>query len=162
MIRALAASLALLLASPAASAVQLATDLRHDGAEAARHGTTLILLFSLPACSYCDTVRRNYLAPLAAGSQGAPRYVVREIVIQGRRRVTGFDGKPTTHAELARLFGARVAPTVMFVDRRGAALAAPLVGGDTAGMYGAYLESRLSEARSANLPQSPHTGNLLL
>lgn len=157
-----AASLAILLAgAPSGSAtVPLADDLRRDSMEAARHGTALILLFSLPDCAYCHVVRRNYLAPLTQARPDSPRYVVREVVLQSRRAMTGLDGKRTTHAEVARFFGVRVAPTVMFVDRSGSALAAPLVGGDTAGMYGAYLASRLADAR-ARLIQSTQTGNLL-
>lgn len=142
----LAACLALLLAGSAvaAPALPLASNLQRDGQAAARAGTPLVLLFTLPDCAYCHVVRRNYLAPLAAS--GAPRYIVREIVVQGKARATGLDGKPTTHCALAERFGVRFAPTVLFVDRSGRELAAPLLGGDTAGMYGAYLESRLAEA----------------
>jgi thioredoxin-related protein len=161
MIRAVIAGLALLLAGPSfsAPAVQLAYNLRADGVEAERHGTPLILFFSLPNCSYCLVVRRNYLAPLARTN--TPRYIIREIVLQGPRKLTGFDGEVTTHAEVAKFFGARVGPTVMFLDRRGRALAAPLVGGETAGMYGAYLEGRLNDARPGSTPKDTPTGSLL-
>jgi hypothetical protein len=37
---------------------------------------------------------------------------------------------------------------VLFVDGSGKALAPPLVGGDTAGMYGAYLDNRLAASRA--------------
>jgi hypothetical protein len=35
---------------------------------------------------------------------------------------------------------------VLFFDASGKPLAPPLIGGDTAGMYGAYLEQRLAGA----------------
>lgn len=131
----------------AASAVPLATDLRQDAIAAKRSGTPLVLFFTLPDCTYCHAVRQNYLAPLVRG-EGGQRYIVREIVIDGKRKAAGLDGKVATHRELARQFKARFGPTVLFVDASGKALAPPLAGGDTAGMYGAYLDDRLAAARS--------------
>ena len=127
-------------------AVPLASDLRQDGLDAARNGTPLILFFTLPDCTYCHAVRQNYLAPLQRGD-GGQRYIVREIVIDGKRKATGLDGKAASHQELARRFKARFGPTVLFVDGAGKPLAPPLVGGDTAGMYGAYLDDRLAASR---------------
>jgi thiol-disulfide isomerase/thioredoxin len=136
-------------AAPAAAAgpaVPMATDLRDDSTAARRSGAPLVLLFTLPDCAYCHAVRQNYLAPLARGEAGQ-RFIVREIVIDGTRKAAGLDGEATTHRELALRFKARFAPTVLFLDASGKALAPPLVGGDTAGMYGAYLDNRLGVAR---------------
>lgn len=135
------------LAATAAPTVPLATDLRHDSMAAARSGTPLVLFFTLPDCTYCHAVRQNYLAPLVRG-EGGQRYTVREIVIDGKGKSAALDGKAATHLELARQFKARFGPTVLFVDGSGKALAPPLVGGDTVGMYGAYLDNRLAAARA--------------
>ena len=130
----------------AAAAVPVAANLQRDGIDAARSATPLVLFFTLPDCSYCHTVRHNYLAPLVRGDSGR-RYIVREIPIEGTRSVVGLDGKTATQGALARQFGARFGPTVLFVDAAGKPLAPALVGGDTAGMYGAYLDARLAGAR---------------
>lgn len=135
------------MAAAAAPAVPFAADLRRDSMAAARGGTPLVLFFTLPNCTYCHTVRQNYLAPLVRG-EGGQRYIVREIVIDGQGKAAGLDGKTASHGELARQFKARFGPTVLFVDASGKALAPPLIGGDTAGMYGAYLDNRLAAARS--------------
>lgn len=139
----------------AAPAIALAADLRKDAIAAARTGTPLLLFFTIPDCSYCHAVRQHYLAPLARGQAGQ-RYVVREIVIDGKQMATGLDGKAARHRDLARQFKARFGPTVLFVDGSGKAVAPPLVGGDTAGMYGAYLDDRLAAAR-AQLATSTHS-----
>ncbi|MBZ2209589.1 redoxin family protein [Massilia soli] len=128
-------------------AVPFAADLRQDSLAASRAGTPLVLFFTLPDCAYCHAVRQNYLAPLVRG-EGGQRYTVREIVIGGKRRAAGLDGKTASHRELALRFKARFGPTVLFVDGAGNALAPPLIGGDTAGMYGAYLDNRLAAARA--------------
>ncbi|KQX01722.1 hypothetical protein ASC94_03710 [Massilia sp. Root418] len=129
-----------------AAPVPLASDLQNDSRQAARAGEPLVLFFSLPDCRYCHTVRHNYLAPLLR-SLGAP--VIREIEIASSRPVAGQGGAATTHAALAQRFGVRFAPTVLFVGPSGEPLAPPLLGGDTAGMYGAYLDARLATARQA-------------
>lgn len=160
--RALAAAMLAMLATSAAPAamanagasaaapnapsppVPLASDLQRDGLHAARAGIPLVLFFSLPDCRYCHTVRHNYLAPMLPGA-----HIIREIEVGGGLAATGLDGAATTHALLARRFDVRFAPTVLFVGPYGAELAPPLKGGDTAGMYGAYLDARLATARQA-------------
>ncbi len=132
-------------ASPALAAP---TDLRADGALAAKHGNPLIVLFSLPGCQYCAVVRRNYLAPLTRMPREADRLVVRELELTSTAPLAGFHGEQTNGSKLAARYGLAVAPSVVMLDREGKLLAAPLPGGDIAGMYGAYLDRALDEARA--------------
>lgn len=125
-------------------AVPLALDLRQDAQLAARAGMPLVLFFTLPDCRYCHTIRHSYLAPLPGSA-----YVIREIEVNGSRAVTALDGAATTHAALAKRLGVQFAPTVLFVGPAGEELAPPLKGGDTAGMYGAYLDARFAAAKQA-------------
>jgi nucleoid-associated protein YgaU len=137
-------------AADAAAPVPLATELQRDSRQAARAGEPLILFFTLQDCRYCHTVRHSYLAPLLRSQgEGQGVYVIREVEVGGSRAATGQDGAATTHGELAKRFGVRFAPTVLFVGPAGEELAPPLLGGDTAGMYGAYLDARLAIARQA-------------
>lgn len=130
-----------LLAAPA--------DLRADGALAAARGKPLVLMFSLPECAYCAVVRRNYLAPLTRAPREADRLVVRELELTGTDALAGFHGERTSGAALAARYGLQVAPAVVMLDRDGNLLAAPLLGGDVAGMYGAYLDRALDDARAS-------------
>jgi thioredoxin-related protein len=136
---------AVLLAVPAQAgeAIAPAFDLHADSALAHRQGKPLLLFFSLHGCQYCEVVRRNYLAPLL---RDASPPVLREADITSEQPITGIDGRPTSPKELAAHYHVRVAPTVLLLDGRGELLAPPLVGGDTSGMYGAYLDSALEEA----------------
>lgn len=141
--------------------VPLASDLQRDSHLAARAAMPLVLFFSLPDCRYCHTVRHNYLAPLLLAPEAAGgEYVIREIEVGGKRAAIGLDGRATTHAALARRFAVSFGPTVLFVGPSGEPLAPPLLGGDTAGMYGAYLDARLAAARqAASLFVVPATAN---
>lgn len=130
------------------AALAAPVDLRADGALAAARGTPLIVLFSLPGCQYCAVVRRNYLAPLTRMPREADRLVVRELELTSTAPVAGFQGERTSGSLMAARYSLAVAPAVVMLDRNGKLLAAPLLGGDVAGMYGAYLDRALDEARA--------------
>jgi thioredoxin-related protein len=155
------AGVAAILAAAGADGATLAApiDLHADGAVAAARGRPLIVLFSLPDCHYCEVVRRNYLAPLAALPHEAQRPVVRELELTATAPIAGFRGDKTSGAALASKYGVRFAPTVVMLDRDGVLLAPPLVGGDVAGMYGAYLDRALGEAQAKLSAVDPKPNN---
>lgn len=121
-------------------------DLRVDGMQAGLRGAPVVILFSLPGCAYCDVVRQNYLAPMLRDLPERMRPVIREVQISGNAIFTGFNGEQTTHRALARRYGARFAPTVVLLDGAGNLLTPPIVGGDTTGLYGGYLDNAFAEA----------------
>lgn len=123
-----------------------ARDLRADGAEAAARGVPVVLLFSLPDCGYCLVVRRNYLLPLQRDLPPGQRPVVREVRLDDTAPLRDFDGASSNGKRLAARYQARFAPTVVLVDAGGGLLTAPIVGGDTTGLYGGYLDNALAEA----------------
>lgn len=141
--RRLACASLLMLASAfafAAPAVPLLTDWQADSREAARSQRPVVLFFTLPGCRYCEDVRQRYMLSLVREGK-----LVREVVLGSATPVAGLDGAPTQDA-VVRKFGVRAAPTVLFVDARGRALADPIVGGDVAGMYGGYLDNAFERA----------------
>lgn len=121
-------------------------DLHADGTKAAVRGTPIVFLFSLPGCAFCDVVRQNYLAPLLRDLPEAQQPIIREVQINGNGTFIGFNREHASHQALARSYGARFAPTVVMVDGKGNILTAPIVGGDTAGLYGGYLDNAFGEA----------------
>lgn len=123
------------------SATDLCSDLRsHPDVQ------VVLLMFGLPDCPYCEVVRRNYLASLARDPAWAARLLVREVGLDDETSLIDFDGRVTTSDVLARRYAAKVAPTVVFLDRHGQSLAEPLIGGDIAGFYGAYLDAALTRS----------------
>jgi thioredoxin-related protein len=142
------AAVLLACASTAASAgvahLPPVSDLAAETAAAARRGEPLVVLVSLPNCTYCDTVRRSYLWPQAAAGE----IVARELDLSAATPLRDPDGNMTTARDWARARQVRVAPTVLFLDGRGRMAAAPLLGMQ-ADFYGAYLEQALDQARAA-------------
>lgn len=134
------------------------TDLSKDGVQAAARRQPVVILFSLPGCHYCDVVRTHYLVPLVRDLPVREQPVIREVQVNGRASFTGFDGVRITHSALAAKYGVRFAPTVVFLDKTGTLLTAPMIGGDTAGLYGGYLDNAFAAAsRILNEGQRPHT-----
>ncbi|MBV8273401.1 MAG: thioredoxin [Cupriavidus sp.] len=125
------------------------TDVAAQTAAATQQGEPLVVLVSLPGCTYCETVRRNYLAPQASAGE----ITVRELDMTADTPIRDVDGTMTTAKQWARAHNISVAPTVLFLDRNGRNLAAPLRGMQP-DFYGAYLEQAIDTAR-AKLAEAP-------
>lgn len=130
-----------------ASEVPFAADLRREARGAAAAGEPLVVLYSRADCRYCRTVRRNYLAPLAA--QPGRRIAIREIAQDRRTPLTDFAGRATSHASFAADEKIRLVPVVAFYGPDGRQLAAPIVGARLADFYQSYLDEALTQSRRA-------------
>ena len=108
-----------------------------------------MVLFSLPDCPYCVAVREAYLPALPHDPRFAERVRIREVSIGSTRQLIDFDGTKTSHAEVARRLRVKFAPTVLFLDASGQPRAEALLGGDSVGLYGGYLEKRVVQALEA-------------
>lgn len=116
--------------------------LRAELSRALALGQPLVVMVSLHGCPWCKLVREHYLAPMRA-EEGLQ---VVQIDLQSPQRTETPDGQPTTHHALARAWGVRVAPTVLFLGPKGREVAARLEGGSP-DFYAGYLEQRLADAR---------------
>ena len=112
-------------------------------ARALEKRSPLVVLVSLEGCPFCKTARENYLAPLQT-QQNLP---VVQLDMRSRQVVQNFKGVQTTHDELIRSWGVKIAPTVLFFGRDGQELAERLVGAYIPDFYGSYLDERLKLAR---------------
>lgn len=129
-----------------------AEDMARDAESARRSGLPLIVLVSFAGCPHCEVVRRSHLLPLLHDAQTAatPKPVIRQVEINGRKRLRDFNGKEITHAEFALRHKVTIAPVVFFFDAKGELLAEALVGSMIPDFYGAYFDSAFSQA-SLNL-----------
>lgn len=128
-----------------------AKTLAGDARVASDRKLPIMLFFSQANCGFCERARREYLRPLAASGAWTTRALMREVPIEAT--LTGFDGKRISGRDLARVYGIRVFPTVVFVDAGGNLIAEPLAGFTVPDFYAAYLEQRL-DAASARLAKS--------
>lgn len=104
-----------------------------------------VVLFSLPDCPYCVAVRDAYLPALIDDPRFRGRVRIREVSISSPRLLTDFNGDRIPHTDLARRYKVKFAPTVLFLDAHGQPRADALLGGDSVGLYGGYLENRVMQ-----------------
>ncbi len=141
------------LAGPSAAAEPLpgaaatlveARDLAADGALARRRGLPLLVLYSRADCSWCERLRREFLAPMQRDP--AAGVLIRQIDIDSDRPLADWDGHPTTHRAFAEAHRVSLAPTVAFLGPRGETLAEPIVGFPNADFVGSLLERGIGDA----------------
>ena len=133
--------------------------LRALQAQSAAARRPVVALFSTKGCAWCDALRRDQLRHLARDAEQRGVLVV-EFDLADRRAfrdagAASGTGTPAggwsaaaSPAELGRLLGVRVAPTLAFLAPAGEA-ASPLVGYTSPDFYGAYLDDRIEQARAA-------------
>lgn len=139
-------SLLLPLAAGAQEMLPMAKHLQQEATQAQSAGKPLVLMFSLPECPYCKVVRKNYLRPMLRDLPPAEQPVIRELTMNGRQAIKDFDGTVTTPTALAKRYGVKVAPTLVFVNASGELLTDPLVGGDHQ-FYTVYLDRAFDESQ---------------
>jgi thioredoxin-related protein len=135
--------LALLLLWSALACARGPLDARLHEAGPRRDDLLYVVLFSLPDCPYCLAVRDAYLPALPDDPRFRERVRIREISIGNPRLTTDFNGEKISHADVARRYKVKFAPTVLFLGSDGQPRAEPLLGGDSVGLYGGYLEKRV-------------------
>ena len=134
------------LAPLAAAELPRASQLDAEARQAARAGAPLIVIFSRADCSFCQTIKRDYLQPLAADPRYAGRVVIREIGQDTEAPLADFSGRPTTHARFAAAEKIRLVPVVAFYGPDGKQLAEPIVGVRLPDFYQSYLDDGVDNA----------------
>ena len=129
--------------------------------QAAARGEPVVVMFSRVDCVWCAALRRDQLSHLA---RAAPERGVRvvEFDVNDTRKFSpgpskdGGPGAAVSGADLADRLGVRLTPTVVFLGPRGE-LADRLVGYPSRDFYGAYLDERIEQARTALRTGRPAT-----
>ena len=126
--------------------LQTATDLRAEVALASRSGGPLILLFSRQDCPYCQTIKRDYLQPLASNLRYRDKVVVRQINQDSDAPITDFRGERSTHARFAAAERIKLVPVVAFYGPDGKRLTDPIIGTRLPDFYQSYLEQAIEKS----------------
>ena len=103
-----------------------AIDLRSEATEAAHSGNPLIIIYSRKDCKYCETVKRDYLKPLADNPRYKNRVVIRQINQDGDQALSDFKGGHTSHARFAVSEKVKLVPVVAFYGPDGRQRPAPV------------------------------------
>ncbi len=118
-----------------------ARDLQSSAAKAASRHQPLVVMFSLPGCTYCERLRKSTYQWLVRDG-----YMVQQVEMEPDDRLLGFDGKPTTGQALAQAYGVQLAPTVLFFGPGGREVADRLVGAGQPDFYQAFVDRALKQS----------------
>ena len=114
------------------------------GSEARARQAPILIAFVQKSCSYCTIAKRDYLVPMQLGAGLRGEVIMREVDIDSRATLKGFDGKAVSPGAFSRHFRVKIVPTVVVVDDRGELLAPPLVGLISDDFYSTYLEQAVA------------------
>lgn len=129
-----------------------AGNLAADGDLARKRGVPLLVLYSRADCSWCERLRREFLAPMQRDP--ATGALIRQIDIDSDRPLADWEGRATTHRKFAEARDVRLAPTVAFFGPRGETLAQPMIGFPGADFISGLLERGIADA-TARLRGTP-------
>lgn len=112
-----------------------------------RQAPAVVVLFSLPDCTYCEKVRQQSLRHIHTDSDYKGRVDVYEIDFSdSQRKFTWFDGQSYSGKYLAALLNVKFSPTVMVFSAKGVVSGKPLLGSSLPEFYGAYLDELIKAA----------------
>jgi thioredoxin-related protein len=114
---------------------------------AAEHpNEVIVLMVSADGCSFCITVKNDFLGPLQK-SAGAPP--IRILDLSSNTPVIDFNGDSHSSTEVAKALKGKFTPTILFVDGKGNHLSKKIVGVNTPEFYGYYIDEAIKESRKA-------------
>ena len=132
-----------------------AADLRAEATQAALLGGPLVVLYSRRDCKYCETVKRDYLKPLASQPRYRDKLLVRQINQDSDLPLLDFHGERTTHARFAASEKIKLVPVVAFYGPNGQRLAEPIIGARLPDFYPSYLEAAIEQSTVALKAKPP-------
>ncbi|MDQ1314168.1 MAG: hypothetical protein QG662_277 [Pseudomonadota bacterium] len=132
-------------AADAAGGLVRAKNFQADARDAARRQVPILVLFTSPACHYCDRVKREYLTPMHQDPAYRDRVIIREVTMGAATPLTDFDGTATTEAAFALSHKVSMVPTVKVLDTRGNDAGEAIVGLLIPDYYFGYLEAAIDE-----------------
>lgn len=101
--------------------VQSFLELADDLADADAAGKRLAIFWELEGCPYCKETHLVNLADAEIRAYLQANFAILQLNLGGSRNVTDFDGETHSERKLARKWGIRFTPTVMFFPEGAAA-----------------------------------------
>lgn len=89
-------------------------DLAEDVSAAQANGKRLAVIFGQRACPYCKRMAEEHLSDEKIVGFIRAHFEVLHLNLFGAREVTDFDGRKLSERDLARAYGVRLTPAILF------------------------------------------------
>ncbi len=103
----------------------------------------LLLMLHAEFCPYCAQMENEILAPMVKSGEYDKKIVIRKLQIDEARDVKNFKGEVVEPSDISDVYGAKLAPTLLFLDYKGEEKAKKMVGINTVELFGAYLDAEI-------------------
>lgn len=125
------------------------TDLQATGQQAREAGLPILLYVSRSDCTFCRRFEAHVLNPLLRSGAVADTIIVRELVWDLPGPVTDFAGEVVAPESIADGYGAKLTPTLLFLDAHGDEIASRITGYRESDYFSYYLEAAAARAHAA-------------
>jgi len=129
--------------------IPLAENLYKDIRATRATGMPVLIEFSSPGCSYCETLEQEILEPMLRSGDYSDKVVLRKLEVDDFTDVIDFDGQKQAATELAKKYKVDFYPTLIFFDTQGNEIGERLVGLTLLEFYFAELDKALQIATQA-------------
>ena len=109
----------------------------------------LVLEFHAENCAFCKQLEEEILIPMLYSGDYNDLVLIRQLALDSKTPVKGFDGKMTSGVKLGKAMNIIVTPTLVFLDATGKEISERIVGINTPEMFSAYVDAAIEEGQQA-------------
>jgi thioredoxin-related protein len=120
-------------------------NLKLDAATAKEKNMVVVVLVTLPNCSFCEYVKHEVMEPMIKAGDLADVALMRELSLQDYS-IIDFDGSKIKVNDFANRYSADFAPIMLFLSPNGDQLHKPIIGLSSRDYYGFYLEEAIEKS----------------
>lgn len=133
---------------PAQLRVTMTDNLEAVGALSQENGVPILLMFSTEDCSYCKRLEAEVLGPMRKAGVDPKRVILRKVMMDEYDTLRDFSGRERNAESFVIHRGVEIVPTLELVDASGKTLVPKIVGYQTPGLYGGYLEKAIEVSQA--------------
>jgi thioredoxin-related protein len=111
-------------------------------------GVPILLMFSTEDCNYCKRLEADVLGPMRLAGIDPQRVIMRKVLMDDADTLQDFSGRKLNAENFGIYRGVDVVPTLQLVDAAGTELVPKIVGYQTPGLYGSYLEQAIEVSQA--------------
>ena len=127
--------------------VTMTKDLAEVAALSQQNGVPILLMFSTEDCTFCKSLEAEVLGPMRKAGIDPKRVILRKVLMDQYDTLRDFSGSKRNAESFAINRGVEIVPTLELVDANGKTLVPKIVGYQTPGLYGSYLEKAIDTSQ---------------
>jgi len=121
-------------------------DLRSISTLSKERNLPVMMFFASDTCEFCDRLEKDYLAGMSSNSDYVDKVIIRRILIDGYDDIYDFNGDKISAEDFSANLNVSVTPTLLMLDHNGNPIAKKLVGYQSSGFFGLYLDEIIEQA----------------